>query len=112
VDSPWVTAALTGLLAVLGVAIAGWLQSRRERRAADRAIKTPTPPTTQELWQRLDNRETTLRSAVYVIDQVAEQWPHEKPPTLHNRHAARLAKEGYLPPAWEPPSLNTEGGHQ
>lgn len=98
---PWVPGFVTGSLALLGVFVAGWYQSRRERHAADRTVRTPTPPTTQEVWQRMDRMERAFRSSLVLLGEVAEQWEGEHPPRLTKRHLMILAEEGYLPPEWE-----------
>lgn len=98
----WVPGAVTGSLAILAVLITGLLQSRRERNAANRTSSTPTPPTTQEVWQRVDGLERVVRSSVVLLGEVAEQWESEHPPVLSKRHVAVLAAEGYMPPEWDP----------
>lgn len=98
----WVPGAVTGALALVGVMVAGWLQSRRDRDAANRQGRQPSPPSTQEVWSRLDHLERVLRSSVYLLGEVAEQWPHDSPPVLSRKHVAILSDEGYLPPEWEP----------
>lgn len=101
-NNPWVTAAISGFVAIAVVFISGWLQARRERHAAHRTTRSPTPPTTQEVWARLDKLERVVRSSVIILGEVAEQWPHNHVPVLSKRHVAVLAEEGYMPPEWEP----------
>lgn len=98
----WVPGSITGAVALLSVFVAGWLQARRERRAAERQIREPSPPTTQEVWRRLDDVERVLRSGMVLLGEVAEQWPGDHAPVLSRRHVAVLAEAGYLPPEWEP----------
>lgn len=98
---PWVPGFLTGLLALVGVIVAGFLQSRRERASADRATRTPAPPTTQEVWQRLDSTDRILRSALVLLGEVAEQVEKGHPFVLSRRHLLVLSSEGYLPPELE-----------
>lgn len=102
-DAAWVPGFVTGSLAIVGVFVAGWLQSRRERRAAHHASYSPSPPTTQEVWQRVDRLERVVRSSVVILGEVADQWSSPHPPVLSKRHVAVLAKEGYMPPEWDPP---------
>jgi hypothetical protein len=99
---PWVPGLLAGSAAILVALVGGWLQSRRETKARSHATHTPSPPSTQEVWQRLDHVERVVRSAVYVLGEVAEQWEGESPPVLSRKHVAVLDVEGYLPPEWEP----------
>lgn len=101
-DAAWVPGFIAGTLALIGVFVAGWLQSRRERRAALHSTYTPTPPTTQEVWQRVDRLERVVRSSVVIIGEVADQWQGDHPPVLSKRHVAVLASEGYMPPEWDP----------
>ena len=77
--------------------------ARRERKDKDNyTAQTPSPPTTQEVWQRQDRLERVLRAAVTLLGQVADQWPAEQPPVLSKRHVEVLAQEGYMPPEWDP----------
>lgn len=112
-DANWIPGFVTGSLAIIAVVVTGWLQSRRERRAADRAAKlakeqqttasqTPTPPSTQEVWARLDKVEKVLGSTVVLLGEVADQWQAEHPPILSRRHVAVVADAGYMPAEWEP----------
>ncbi len=101
-EAAWVPGFVTGSLAIIGVFVAGWLQSRRERRPAQRASYSPSPPTTQEVWQRVDKLERVVRSSVVIIGEVADQWQGDHPPILSKRHVEVLASEGYMPPEWDP----------
>lgn len=98
----------TGLLALAGIFLGGYLQSRRERKNAQRAASSPSPPTTQEVWVRLDALERVVRSSVVLLGEVADQWVGEHPPILSRRHVAVLAEAGYMPPEWDPPVEDTE----
>ena len=102
-QAAWVPGAITGSLALIGVFVTGWLQSRRERRAAQTAASHPSPPTTQEVWVRMDHLERVVRSSIVILGEVAEQWPEDHKPVLSKRHVAVLAAEGYMPPEWDPP---------
>lgn len=98
----WVPGTITGFAAIL-LAVLGYFLQKRERQTTQGYTgRTPTPPTTQEVWQRLDEMERVLRSAVFILGEVAEQWPHDHAPILSRRHVAVLAEKGYLPPEWEP----------
>lgn len=112
-DGNWIPGFVAGILALIGVIISGWLQSRRERKAAERQAKqaaqhhkvqtqTPTPPSTQEVWTRLDKVERVLGSTVVLLGEVADQWQAEHPPVLSKRHVAVVTEAGYMPPEWEP----------
>lgn len=112
-SAPWFPGFVTGSLALMGVVIAALLQGRRERRkdraaalaakrAGQDAIKTPEPPTTQQVWERLDRVERVLTSSIVILGEVAEQWQGEHPPVLSKRHVAVLVAAGYMPPEWEP----------
>ena len=101
-DQAWLPGFITGSLAILSVIVASWLQSRRERTAAHRTSYSPSPPTTQEVWERVDRLERVVRSSVVILGEVADQWPGTHPPILSRRHVAVLAEEGYMPPEWDP----------
>ena len=98
----WVPGTITGGLALLGVIISGLTQSRREKNKDDRTSKSPSPPTTQEVWQRVDRLERVLRASVIILGEVADQWVGDHPPVLSKRHVAVLADEGYMPAEWDP----------
>lgn len=98
---PWVPGAITGTLALVGVLLTGWFQSRRERQKDQRASGTPGAPTVQEIWQRQDKMETAFRSALVLLGEVAEQWDGEHPPVLSKRHMNILSEGGYLPPEFD-----------
>lgn len=112
-DGNWIPGFITGGLALIAVFVGGWLQSRRERQASDRQAKlalsqhsmtsaSPTPPTTQEVWTRLDKVEKVLGSTVVLLGEVADQWQAEHPPVLSRRHVSIVAEAGYMPPEWDP----------
>lgn len=104
---PWVPGAIAGVAAILIALIGGWLQNRRESRARVHTDKSPEPPTTQQVWSRLDHQEKVLRAAVGVLGEVADQWDGEHPPVLSRRHVAVLTEEGYMPPEWDPVITST-----
>lgn len=99
---PWFPGFVTGSLALIGVLIVAAMQTWRERRKDRDAYKTPTPPTTQQVWERLDRVESVLSSSIILLSEVADQWQGEQPPTLSRRHVATVARAGYLPPEWDP----------
>lgn len=99
---------VSGLLALAGIFLGGFLQSQRERNNARRTATSPSPPTTQEVWQRLDNLEKVVRSTVVLLGEVADQWVGEHPPVLSKRHVSVVAEAGYMPPEWDPPVEDTE----
>lgn len=101
-SEPWFPGFITGTLALIGVLIAARLQSVRERRKDKESTKTPAPPTTQQVWERLDRVERVLTSSIAIIGEVADQWQGDHPPVLSKRHVAILTAAGYMPPEWEP----------
>lgn len=102
----WFPGFVTGSLALIGVLVAAVLLDRRERRRDRDSPKTPSPPTTQQVWERLDRVEKVLGSAVVLLGEVADQWQGEHPPVLSKRHVAVLAAAGYMPPEWDPETTN------
>lgn len=101
-SEPWFPGFVTGSLALVGVIIVAVLQTWRERRKERESTKTPSPPTTQQVWERLDKVETVLGSTVVLLGEVADQWQAEHPPVLSRRHVAIVAAAGYMPPEWDP----------
>lgn len=84
--------------AVLGAAIvAARAQIRNRRETARDSASTPTPPTTAEVWARMDAFETVMRAAVGLLEEVVEQMPPGFSPKLSRRHVAVLHEHGYLP---------------
>lgn len=101
-SEPWFPGFVTGTLALVGVVVAAVMQGRRERRKSRDDSKTPAPPTTQQVWERMDRVERVLSSAVVLLGEVADQWQGEHPPILSKRHVAVLTEAGYMPSEWEP----------
>lgn len=101
-EQNWFPGFVTGSLALLGVVIVAILQTMRDRRKDRSAIKTPEPPTTQQVWERLDRVERVLISSIALLGEVADQWQGDSPPVLSKRHVAVVANAGYMPPEWEP----------
>lgn len=101
-SEPWFPGFVTGSLALVGVLVVAVLQTWRERRKAREDTKTPSPPTTQQVWERLDKVETVLGSTVVLLGEVADQWQADHPPVLSKRHVSIVANAGYMPPEWDP----------
>ena len=101
-SEPWFPGFVTGSLALLGVLFAASLQTFRERRKERDSIRSPEPPTTQQVWERLDRVEKVLTSSIALLGEVADQWQGEHPPVLSKRHVAIVAAAGYMPPEWDP----------
>lgn len=100
--SPIEVVLISGGFTLVGTVLA-WILARRDKSDQRRHdTTTPTPPTTQEVWQRVDGLERVVRSSVVLLGEVAEQWESEHPPVLSKRHVAVLANEGYMPPEWDP----------
>lgn len=108
-SEPWFPGFLSGTLALIGVIVASIFQNRREKRnreaarvAAQDSTRTPAPPTTQQVWDRLDKVERVLSSSIVLLGEVADQWQGEHPPVLSRKHVAVVAAAGYMPVEWEP----------
>lgn len=97
---PWVPGFITGSLALIGVLAAAWLQTRRERAAHARNSATPGAPTVQEIWIRQDKMERCFKSALVLLEEVAEQESVD-PTQLSKKHLKVLADAGYLPAEWD-----------
>ena len=106
-SEPWFPGFVTGSLALVGVVVAAITQTLRERRKDHEATRTPAPPTTQQVWERLDRVETVLTSSIALLGEVADQWQGPNPPVLSRRHVAVVTKAGYMPPEWDPEVDNT-----
>ena len=92
------------ILGASGVLGAAWIAARasiRNRREGNRdAARTPTPPTTLQVWERLDRMETRVGALVGVLHDVARQWPAgASGPVLNEEHLRIL--EDTLPPQWK-----------
>lgn len=90
----------TVIAAVASPAIAG-LWTRITQR---RALATPAPPSTVEVWARMDHVERVLRAALSVALKYTEEWPEGHPrPKLSRQHVAILIDEGYLDESFKMP---------
>jgi hypothetical protein len=72
---------VAGLFA-LAAALYAQRSARRNRVEAEtNTNRSPTPPTTQQVWDRLDRLEVKFAAMGRVLAQAAEQWPadHEGP---------------------------------
>ena len=90
---------VAGLFALAAAVYAG--RSARRNRAEQElnANRSPTPPTTQQVWDRLDRLERLFAAMGRVLADAAEQWPSGHPgPTFDPRDIAIL--EDTMPPAW------------
>jgi hypothetical protein len=101
-QEPWFPGFLAGMFSVVVVVVGAVLQNRRERRNRLDETKTPAPPTTQQVWERLDRVERVLGSSIALLSEVADQWQGEHPPVLSKKHVKIVSEAGYLPAEWEP----------
>lgn len=90
------------MLALTGVITVALIQVWREHRKDVESTKRPDPPTTQQVWDRLDRVERVLGSSIVLLGEVAEQWSGSHPPVLSRRHVAVVSDAGYMPPEWDP----------
>lgn len=97
----WIPGLIAGSFAVLVAVVSGYFQNRRE--ISDQLTKTtsPTPPSTSEVWQRLDRMEKGFRAAMQILETLAEQWPGKCPPELPKKALKTLKEMDMLPPEWE-----------
>lgn len=104
-------AILGGVFAILsglfGPYISGWFARRLQRSQQKHDASAPTPPTTQQVWERMDRMEARanelediMGAAVGALAEVADQWtgPH---PKISPRFRAVLEKHGHLPEQWK-----------
>lgn len=75
-----------------------FLNRGEQRRVRREAAGQPTPPTTAEVWARLDRVEQEMRAVLGVLYDVAEQWPGAHPPKLAQHHVRILGDK--LPMEW------------
>lgn len=111
-SDPWVPGAVTGSLALVAAVLTGILTSvlsaRRDRNNANRDANRATPPSTQQVWDRLDKVEKALGAGLILLGESVEQ--HNNPGTLKfNKSAIRTLREtGYMPAELED-VLNDQG---
>lgn len=94
---------ISGGFTLIGTLLA-WLLARRDKKD-ERVftVQTPTPPSTQEVWTRLDKTEKVANSAVILLEDTADQWPDDAiPPVFPKRHVTILSEAGYMPAKWDP----------
>lgn len=94
---------ISGAFTLIGTLLSWFLGRRDKHDQRKHDTSSPSPPTTQEVWQRQDKLERVVRSSVVLLGEVADQWEGEHPPVLSRRHVAVLSAEGYMPPEWDPP---------
>lgn len=93
---------ISGGFTLIGTFLA-WVLARRDKKdERQHTGQTPTPPSTQEVWTRLDKTEKVADSAVILLGKVADQWPDDSTPVFPKRHVMVLAEEGFMPPQWDP----------
>lgn len=93
---------ISGGFTLVGTILAWFLARRDKKDQRVHDVRTPVPPTTQEVWNRLDRVEKVLGSSVVLLGEVADQWQGEHPPILSRRHVAIVTEAGYMPAEWEP----------
>lgn len=96
----WATFVALGVAALAGLfGLWQWVLNRNEERRKRReAASSPTPPTTAEVWARMDRVEKEMRAILGVLYDVAEQWPGIHPPKLAADHVRILGDK--LPMEW------------
>lgn len=81
---------LVGALLAFAAVIYGGVSARRNRREQEANVnRSPTPPTTQEVWDRLASTEHKLAAAVRIISALGDQWQGPAP-TLDPADLAEL----------------------
>jgi len=96
-------ATIVAALIALGAAIYAGRAARRNRREQeDYASRTPSPPTTQEVWTRLDTVERKMQALVRIVHDTAEQWPETAPPPTFSPTDLAIL-EDTMPAAWRRP---------
>ncbi|WKW85421.1 membrane protein [Microbacterium phage Milani] len=104
-DWNWVPGAVTGTLAIVGVVVAGYLQSRRESAGGNR----PGAPTVQEIWTRQDRMERGFRGSLVLLVELWEQHDNKGKLVLNRAAIKDLRDSGYMPSELED-VLNDRGG--
>lgn len=84
------------IIALIGGGFGLW-QNHLNRGDAAIQRRTPAPPTTVEVWSRLDRIEIEMRALLGVVYDVAEQQPGWKP-KLDPEHKRILGDK--LPMEW------------
>lgn len=90
---------VAGLFALTAAIYAGRSARRNRAEQEQNANRSPTPPTTQQVWDRLDRLEVKFAAMGRVLASAAEQWPadHEGP-TFDPKDIALL--EDTMPLPW------------
>ncbi len=90
---------VAGLFALAAAVYAGRSARRNRAEQEQNANRSPTPPTTQQVWDRLDRLENKLQAMGRVLTQAAEQWPSDHAgPTFEPEDIALL--EDTMPLPW------------
>ena len=80
-----IAALITSGLAFIGLLYSEWSRRRNQRDANDHSIRNPTPPTTQEVWVRLDSLELKFAASCRMIVQAIDQHPPGAPPLVFDQ---------------------------
>lgn len=97
----WLPGLIAGTAAVLVAAVSGYFQNAHAKAQRAIANSTPSPPSTQQVWDRLADYEASFRAALEILEELAEQWPGDTPPNLPKKALKVLSEKGYLPSEWE-----------
>lgn len=75
-----IVAAVIAAAAAIVSGVYAAVSARRNRREEDEwAARTPEPPTTQQVWERLDELERKYTAIGNVLYTLAEHWPEDQP---------------------------------
>lgn len=91
---------IVALLALAGTIYANVSARRNRREAEANTNRSPTPPTTQQVWDRLDRVERQLAAMVRIVEQVADQWPADHPGPVIAPEDLGILEDTWVPEKW------------
>lgn len=113
VDGSMIATIISALIALAAAIYAGRAARRNRREQEEYAARTPTPPTTQQVWERLDMMDRKMAAVSRILREAAEQWPRDMPGPTFRKADLDLLDET-LPPQWRhryrhPPERRSRG---
>lgn len=96
----WATV-IAATFALAAAVYAGRSARKNRREQEENSSRSPEPPTTQQVWDRLARVELVVAAAVSMLRDVADQWGTDRPPPVFQDRDLRMLEDtGNLPPQW------------
>lgn len=98
-------AIITGIFALIAGAYAARSARRNKQQEYQHDDRTPSPPTTQQVWDRQNQIEkdlgAKLQAALTILWQLSEDWPEGVPTPTLDEEALKVLSD-VIPPRLKP----------